>query len=73
MLEAFTWFNESDSDNNLTLTTEEVSDALGLNSCGGKIIMQMVDGYFGHQYRDGIMALNEWNVLMMVLSSDVDV
>ena len=74
--QALSWFNDSDTDGNLTLDTSEVKGAfsdIGLSDCGAKIFVQMVDGYFGHQYRDAVMGKNEFYVVLEIfLSSSTD-
>lgn len=45
------WFNASDTNENLTLDSEEFADAmedLGYNQAASTLVLQMVDGYYGH-------------------------
>lgn len=51
--DAFSWFNSSDEDFNLTLDTEEVIyafelEGLEIDNCTAKFLITIVDGYFGH-------------------------
>jgi Ca2+-binding EF-hand superfamily protein len=70
--QALSWFNDSDTDGNFTLDTDEIQGAfsdIGLSSCGAKIFIQMVDGYFGHQYRDAVLGKNEFYVVLEIFLS----
>ena len=35
-------------------------------------LITMVDGYFGHQYRDSLLKIDEWDLLLEILTYGTD-
>ena len=43
-----------------------------IDSCTARFLITMVDGYFGHQYRDNTLKIDEWDLLLEILTSDTE-